>query len=80
MLRRDFSLRVAHGAEVAVVLDADGRLLEPLGQVAGQVLGDLLVQAALEAVLGAVAEHAQRVVRDRGAVARASPVKFVSTR
>ena len=32
------------------------------------MLGDLLVDAALEAVLGAIAEDAHRVVRDRGAV------------
>ena len=50
------------------MLDADRGRLEALGQVGRQVVGDLLVEAALEAVLGAVAEEAQRVVGDRGAV------------
>ena len=61
-------LGVAHGAEVAEVLDAHRGALQALGQVGRQVLGDLLVDAALEAVLGAIAEHAHRVVRDRRAV------------
>jgi hypothetical protein len=61
-------LGVADGAEVAEVLDAHRGALLALGQVGGQALGDLLVDAALEAVLGAVAEQAHRVVRDRRAV------------
>ena len=50
------------------MLDAHVGRLQALGQVAGQRLGDLLVQASLEAILLAVAEHPQRVVRDRGTV------------
>jgi hypothetical protein len=64
----DLVLRAADRPQVAEVLDADGGALEAFGQVARQVLGDLLVDAPLEAVLGPVAERAQRVVRDRGAV------------
>ncbi len=59
---------VAHGAQVAVVLDAHARHLDALRQIPGQPVGDLLVQASLEAVLGPVAEDAQRFVGDRGAV------------
>ena len=62
-------LGVADDAEVAVVLDADVGDLDALGLAAREVVGDLLVDAALEAVLGAVAEHAHRVVRDGRAVA-----------
>ncbi len=74
MLRRDFSRLSRTTPEVAVVLDAHARRLDALGQVAGQAVGDLLVQAPLEAVLGAVAEHAQRVVGDRRAVLQVARV------
>ncbi len=62
-------LRIPDGAEVAIVLDPDWAVLDPLGQVGGQPVRDLLVQPALEAVLRAVAEHPQRVVDDAGAIA-----------
>lgn len=55
---------VAHDPEVAVVLDANVCRLDPLGQIPGQAVRDLLVQTSLEAILRAVAQHAQRVVRD----------------
>ena len=59
-------LRVADRAEVAVVVDPHVGDREALGEEGGQVLGDLLVDAALEAQARAVAEDAQRVVRDGG--------------
>ena len=61
-------LRVADRAEVAVVVDPHVGDREALGEERGQVLGDLLVDAALEAQARAVAEDAQRVVGDGGAV------------
>ena len=58
---------VAHGAQIAVVLDPHAGRLDALGQEGGQAVGDLLVQAALVAILGAVSEEAQGVVGHGGA-------------
>ena len=57
-----------------LVVDPDRGRLQPLRQAGGQILGDLLVDASFEAILGPVAEDAQGVVGDGGAVAELTGV------